>query len=181
MGRVAQNKWEYARLHRKTVLWTLLITLLCIAAVFSLWLRGMQIADEGMAPTLRSGDVVLFDCLAKQVRTPARGDIYALQNGQRNKGLAGASLGRVIALPGETVEINRGNVYIDGVFLSESAYVQYADADMAPVKLKSGEFFLLPDCRTYMQLDPAAMIVTADALLGRAALRVSPLSRLALF
>lgn len=182
MGRVAQNKWEYARLHRKTALWAIFVALLCVAAVFGLWLRGVQIADEGMAPTLRAGDVVLFDCLSKQLRTPARGDIYALRTEQGAAGgFADAHLGRVIALPGETVQIDHGNVYVDGIFLSENAYVQHADAQMDPVTLKSGEFFLLPDCRPYMQLAPEEMIVTADALLGRAAIRVAPLSRLVLF
>ena len=175
MKRTEENAREYGRLRRKSAIWALAVAAVCIALVFGVWLKGVQIADEGMAPTLRAGDVVLFDALKKYAVTPRRGDIYAVRRAD------GVYLGRVIGLPGETVQMRDGNVYVNGYFLSENAYAQYADADLAPVTLAEGQFFLLPDNRAYMISETADMIVGASALYGCAALRVSPLAAIALF
>ncbi|MDO5112187.1 MAG: signal peptidase I [Clostridia bacterium] len=175
MGRVEENAWEYGRLRRMSLLWTLAVAAIVILLVFGVWLKGVQIADEGMAPTLRAGDVVLFDALKKYAVTPRRGDIYAVKRAD------GVYLGRIIGLPGETVEMDAGNVYINGYFLSENAYVQYAPAELAPVTLGDAQFFILPDSRAYMIPQTADMIVDIDDLYGCAAVRVSPLSHFAIF
>ncbi len=175
MERSAENRREYGRLHRKTMLFALFIAALIAALLLGVVLQGTQIADEGMAPTLRAGDVVLFSRFSKYLRTPQRGDIYAAQ-------IDGAlCLGRIVALPGESIEIDRGNVYIGGIFLDENAYVQYADMDMPLQELGEGEYFLLPDCRPYMLLAPENMRLKAEELGGRAFLRVAPFARAGFF
>lgn len=175
MKRAEENAREYGRLRRKSAIWALAVAAVCIALVFGVWLKGVQIADEGMAPVLHAGDVVLFDALKKYAVTPRRGDIYAVKRAD------GVYLGRVIGLPGETVQMDEGNVYINGYYLSENAYAQYENAALAPVTLAQGEFFLLPDNLVYMIPETADMIVKADALYGCAAIRVSPLAAIALF
>ncbi len=175
MGRAEQNAWEYPELRRMSLAWALCVTALSLLFVFGVWLKGVQIADEGMAPTLRAGDVVLFDALKKHAQTPRRGDIYAVKRPD------GVYLGRVIGLPGETVQLDAGNVYINGYYLSESAYVQYAPAQLAPVTLANEQFFILPDSRAYMIPSARDMIVNVNELYGCAAVRVSPLSKFGIF
>ncbi len=175
MERSSKNQREYGRLHRKSAIFALLIALCVVALLLGVLLQGTQIADEGMAPTLRAGDVVLFSRFGKYLHAPMRGDVYAFLSGGR------LSLGRVIALPGERVAIDDGNVYIDGIFLSESAYVQHADAQMEEIELQEGEYFLLPDCRVYMELSAQKMRVNASELRGRAFLRVAPFERAGFF
>lgn len=175
MGRVEENKAEYKRLHRQTVLWTLFSSLLLCAVLFVGLLQGTLLTDEGMAPTLHAGEVLLFSRWSKYLNAPKRGDVFAVQ------GENGVSLGRVIALPGETVQLERGNVYINGIFLSESPYVQHADVNMDELTVPEGSYFLLPDSRAYMVLVPENMCVPAADLRGRALIRVSPLSRFGIF
>ncbi len=175
MERREENGWEYGRLHRRSALFTLFVALLIALLIFALVFQGTQIADEGMSPTLRAGDVVLFSRFSKFIRTPRRGDIYSAD-------FEGASLlGRIVGLPGESIVIDEGNVYINGVFLSEAAYAQYAEANMEEIKLEEDEYFLLPDCRTYMTVSPENMRLEAGALRGRAFLRVAPFGKLGFF
>lgn len=175
MGRVDENKSEYARLHRSSALFSLFMALLICAVIFIGIFQGTQIADEGMAPTLHAGDVILFSRWSKYLAAPKRGDIFAID------GDGGLSLGRVVALPDETVQIDKGNLYVNGAFLSESAYMQYADLDMDELHVPEGSYLLLPDSREYMVIVPENMCVSVDELRGRALIRVSPLSRFGIF
>lgn len=176
-SRVLQNRWEYGRLRRRNLLWSIALALLLIVAFFTLFVQVVRVVDTGMSPTLRVGDVVLFNRLSHFMRMPTRGSVYLLRDAETGD----LSLGRIIGLPGETVAVDNGNVYINGIYLSETAYAQYATADMEGRALGKGEFFLLPDNRGYMKLDPEAMVYTAGQLLGEAMIIVSPLSRLGIF
>jgi len=170
-----QNGWEYGRLHRPSAAFSLALALLVTAFLFGVLLQGTQVADEGMAPTLRAGDVLLFSRYSKYIRSPRRGDIYLMERA------GAAQLGRVVGLSGERVAIVGGNVYIDGVFLSEAAYALHAPADMEEIELGENEYFLLPDDRVHMLLDPAAMRVGIDDMRARAFMRVAPFGDMGFF
>lgn len=175
MGRVDENRSEYAALHRRTALFSALIAIAVCLLLFVGVFQGTQISDEGMSPTLRAGDVILFSRWSKYLSVPKRGDVFAFGTAKS------PSLGRVVALPGESVQIDDGNVYVNGAFLSESVYVQYAPADMDEIKVPEGSYFLLPDSREYMIVVPENMCVPVSELRGRALIRVSPLSRFGIF
>ncbi|MEA5059443.1 MAG: signal peptidase I [Clostridia bacterium] len=175
-GRVEQNSGEYGRLRRMSWAYAIGVAILVAALVFTLWFQGIQITDNGMAPVLQKGDILLFDKLAKHAATPRRGDAYAFEN----QG-GGVSIGRIVGLPGERVQIVAGSVYINGVGLDESRYAVHFDAALAETTLGQGAFFLMPDDRTVAVLDADAMTVPFSKLIGRAAVRVSPWSRICLF
>ena len=76
-----------------------------------------------MRPELKNGDVVLVNRLVYNAMTPKRGDIIAFKpNGREN---AHYYIKRIVGLPGETVQIKDGKVYINGkeqkkdIFVSE--------------------------------------------------------------
>lgn len=177
-GRVEANAGEYKKLRRMTWAYAVGVALLLAAAVFTLWFQSVQIADNGMAPVLQQGDILLFDKLAKHAVTPRRGDAYAFRNAA-----GGVSIGRVVALPGERVQIEAGSVYIGGVLLDESRYVQEGEGkgSLPEALLGQDEFFLMPDDRAAAVLGAQDMTVPFDALIGRAALRVSPWGRACFF
>lgn len=175
-GRVEQNSGEYSRLRLMSWGYAVGVALMVAALVFTLWFQSIQITDNGMAPVLQKGDILLFDKLAKHVAAPRRGDAYAFFNEA-----GGVSIGRIIGLPGERVRIVGGRVYIGGVLLDESRYAAPASGDMGEALLGRDQFFLMPDGRALAVLNAEAMTVSFSALIGRAAARVSPWSRTALF
>jgi len=175
-GRTERNRAEYRKLRLMSWGYAVGVALMVVAVVFTLWFESIQITDNGMAPALQKGDILLFDKLAKHAATPKRGDAYSFRNEA-----GGVSLGRIVGLPGEQVQIVAGRVYINGMLLDESRYAMPASGDLAEVMLGQGEFFLLPDNRPAAVLNAEAMTVPFKELIGRAALRVSPWGRTSLF
>lgn len=175
-GRVEQNSGAYKKLRLYSWLQSCLIALLVTAAVFVGWFQSIQITDTGMAPVLQDGDILLFDRLSKHFVTPRRGDAYAFVNEA-----GGVSIGRVVGLPGEQVQMEAGVVYIDGTALDEGAYTQGGSQSFGPVTLGQEEFLLLPDDRVHAVLEEGSLVVSFSNLVGRAAIRIAPWRRLAVF
>ncbi len=111
---------------------------------------GMKVGVIGvsMEPKLYNGQEVLVNRLLYRLSSPGRGDVVAfLPNGNKNSHYY---IKRVVGLPGETVQIVGGYVYINGELLVEDErYDKIADAGIAQVEVQLGsdEFFVLGDNR----------------------------------
>lgn len=111
---------------------------------------GMKVGVIGvsMEPKLYNGQEVLVNRLLYRLSSPGRGDVVAfLPNGNKNSHYY---IKRVVGLPGETVQIVGGYVYINGELLIEDeSYDKIADAGIAQVEVQLGsdEFFVLGDNR----------------------------------
>ncbi len=173
--RCAENRAEYRRARRIGLLAGAGVCALVLLFVFCVWFTAVRVEDDGMSPTLHAGDAVLFDRLSKYVAAPARGDMIAC------RGEGGLWLGRIVALPGETVAAQNGRLFINGVLLNESLYTSEPAPDIDEYTLPDGCYFVLPDARSDMQLDLAAMTVAALDIYGRASIRIAPAYRIGLF
>jgi len=102
-----------------------------------------QVRGMSMTPTLRDGEYLLIGKLSYWFQSPARGDIVVFHpptNPQEDY------IKRIIGLPGETVEIRDGRIYIDGTPLEEpyiTSPVPYSGA----WTLRADEYFVLGDNR----------------------------------
>lgn len=109
---------------------------------------GQRVSNAGdsMSPVLKNGDVVLINRIVYDARKPKRGEIIAFRpNGNEN---AHYCIKRVVGLPGETVQIKDGKVYIDGKVQKKNIYTSDLDfAGIAEKKLTLGEteYFVLGD------------------------------------
>lgn len=90
---------------------------------------------------------------------------------------------RVIALPGQTVDIHNGKVFIDGQELHEDyiqgrTFIKSGTADTFPLTVDEGMVFVMGDNREHSQdsRDPNLGLVPYKAILGKAQLRVWPFS-----
>ena len=100
---------------------------------------------SSMKPVLESGDVVLINRLAYDVGKPIRFDVVVFEREGQQPGIK-----RIIGLPGETVQIKNGSVYINGELLkAENGLAEATIAGVAeyPVELGDDEYFLLGDNR----------------------------------
>ena len=185
--------------------------LLLVAFVLALLLRSFLvqaffIPSESMVPTLEIGDRVLVNRLAYRIGEPERGEIVVFSDeagAQRNNAnpLAGglrslaAGLGlappseqdyikRVIGLPGETIEITDGVVYIDGEPLDEAptdegGYLSSRDGSFMPARrIPDDEYFVMGDNRPRSS-DSRSLLGTIkrDQMIGRAFVLVWPFER----
>ena len=106
-----------------------------------------------------------------RISMPKRGDVIVfLPKGNQNTHFY---VKRVVGLPGETVQIREGNVYIDGVLLAENElFDKIADPGIAQSELLLGsdEFFVLGDNRNSSEDSRSGNIgaVKKDSIIGKA-------------
>ncbi|MDO5415996.1 MAG: signal peptidase I [Lachnospiraceae bacterium] len=138
---------EEEGLLRRAVNWVTDIIVVIALACFTVYAFGSQVTVTGnsMSPLLNSGDVVLMNQIAYHLGVPDRFDVVVFEREDKK-----TNIKRVIGLPGETVQIQNGQVLIDGAPLSgmeEEQKVSLAGLAENPVFLEEDEYFLLGDNR----------------------------------
>nr|MCR5025621.1 signal peptidase I [Lachnospiraceae bacterium] len=108
----------------------------------------VQVIGDSMEPTLVSGQGVFVNRAVFKILSPQKGDIIVfLPNGNTNSHYY---IKRVVAVPGETVQITDGSLYINGEVCEEGEdFDKMEDPGIAAnsIKLQSGEYFVLGDNR----------------------------------
>lgn len=103
---------------------------------------------QSMEPTLASGDKILTNRLVYKLTQPKRGDLVVFKpNGNENSHYY---IKRVVGLPGETIQIIDGFIYINGEVLVEDIKLEkmeYAGIAEEEVALGEDEYFVLGDNR----------------------------------
>ena len=131
-----------------------------------------------METTLSDGDQLIVDKISYRFRDPKRYDIVVFPYQYEENTYY---IKRIIGLPGETVQIVDGYVYIDGEKLDEHYGNEVMlDPGIAeePITLGDDEYFVLGDNRNNSQDSRAANVgvIHRKDLLGRAWIRIWPLS-----
>ena len=132
---------------RRMIVWLVDIIVVISLAWFVVYGFGTQIRITGqsMTPELRSEDVVLMNRLSYDLGSPKRFDVVVFEREDKKPNVK-----RVIGLPGETVQIKNGQIYIDDKPLeADKGLDQVSLAGLAenPVVLEEDEYFLLGDNR----------------------------------
>ena len=130
--------------------WMLKIAIVCAVAFVLVLFFGKRVSNIGdsMNPEIENGDIVLENTLIYNAKNPSRGDVIVFK--PQGDETMHSYMKRVIGLPGETVEIKDGIVYIDGEELEEdykTSAIKEAGLAAEKVKLKSQEYFVLGDNR----------------------------------
>lgn len=133
----------------KTILLALLIAIIIRNHVFALYM----VDGTSMQPTLDNGEILVVNNFTYRFWEPKRGDVIVFQmegvSSRKGNWLVGgnALVKRVIALPGDTVYIDDGQVFVNDQPLAE----EYVDFEITgshnPVTLEEGWLFVLGDNR----------------------------------
>lgn len=167
----------YATQRRLGWLITCLIAAAALYFVFFIWLTPMAIKGDSMSPALNDGEVVLLDRLGKYWKKPGRGDMIVFSTPD------GVFIKRIVALPGETVDISDGRVYIGSRPLDESAYAVGLVGDLEPVIVPDDAVFVLGDNRekVYDSRLPQVGCIPYQHIEAVLRLRIAPISRFTIF
>ncbi len=156
------------------------ILLVLLFAFVFVWYFGQRVSTVGasMEPVLENGDVVFVNRFLYNTSSPKRGDVIVFKpKGNENSHYY---IKRIIGLPGETVELIEGAVYIDGEKLEEDyETTEIRDVGIVTDKMKLGgdEYFVLGDSRDKSEDSRMADVgnVKRSYIYGKAWLVVSPL------
>ncbi|MBP3887569.1 MAG: signal peptidase I [Cellulosilyticum sp.] len=94
------------------------VMIFCIVLFMTFIMSHNKIPSGSMIPTLNIEDRLIISMLPYYYRAPQRGEMVVFNGPDEEKWIK-----RVIGLPGETVEIKDGNVYINDEILDESTYL----------------------------------------------------------
>ena len=138
-----------------------------------------HVSGESMENTLDDGDQLIVDKLTYRFHDPERFDIIVFPFRYKDNTYY---IKRIIGLPGETVQIVDGEIYINGELLEESygrEVMQDAGLAAEPITLGDDEYFVLGDNRNYSSdsRDPSVGILKRKDLLGRAWVRIYPFDK----
>ncbi|MCC7364239.1 MAG: signal peptidase I [Dehalococcoidia bacterium] len=181
----------------ETVLLAVLV-FLCVRASF----QNFKVDGTSMYPTLDDGQFLIVNKLVyAEVDTgklgdflpfigagegskhifhgPERGDIVVLKD-PRNPDTD--LIKRVIGLPGDTIEIRAGRVYINDFLLEEPYIKQEWHGNMAKIRIAEGEFFVMGDNRENSLDSRSSMVglIGEELIIGKAMFSYWPTSHLGL-
>ncbi len=135
-----------------------------------------EVVGSSMYPTLHDGDNLLVDKISYRFTDIERFDIIVFEY-QHEENVY--YIKRIIGLPGETVQITDGNIYINGELLEEDYGYEVMESDglaAEPVTLGENEYFVLGDNRNDStdSRDPRVGNITRDIIVGKAFVRIYP-------
>jgi signal peptidase I len=123
---------------------------LAIVLPLRFWVaEPIYVASPSMEPTLKTGTMMVLDKLTLRMRPPQRGDVLSFRSPVSELDM----LKRVIALPGETIEMRDKAVFINGKELDEPYAVHSRASErlegdnMGPLIVPEKGFFVLGDNR----------------------------------
>ncbi len=162
--------------------WLLYIVLIIAFTWFVVTFVGQrtEVSGSSMETTLSDKDQLIVDKMTYRFRDPKRYDIVVFPYQYQDNTYY---IKRIIGLPGETVQILSGMVYIDGMRLDEhygNEMMENPGIAEEPLTLDENEYFVLGDNRNNSSDSRASDVglIHRKDLIGRAWVRVWPLSQI---
>lgn len=163
----------------KSVLWETIETV-AVALILTLVIRHFVIESfvvrgSSMEPTLHDGQRLLVSKFIYRFHPPEQGDIIVFRSPINPRD---DLIKRVIAIPGQRVEVVRGRAYVDGEPLDEPYISRSDNTFVMPQRVPEGKVFVLGDNRPNSEDSRFFGFVSERSIKGKAVLVWWPLSTL---
>ncbi len=176
---------------------TVVLTAVIYLLIHNFVAQPFEVEQNSMVTTIEPADYVLIDKLTPHWSDYQRGDIVVFQppDGYEQGGVP--FIKRVIGLPGETITLENGAVFVTPVGgvqtrIDEPYVVTGADGQRAATLprdaqgtaswvVPDGDYFLMGDNRPDSQDSRFFDAVDRDLIVGRAFVRYFPLDRITIF
>ncbi|NDQ58197.1 MAG: signal peptidase I [Acidipila sp.] len=139
-----------------------------MAAVIIIFLyQPVKVEGTSMVPLLSDQERIFVNKFVYRFAPIHRGDVvvfwYPLDHSK-------SFIKRVVGLPGETLEIREGRLYVDGALLAEQFVPrEYLDAStLGPQQVPQGEYFVMGDHRSSSNDSRVFGPVPIEAIYGKA-------------
>lgn len=158
------------------------IILVAIAVIFFLGIRStvaqaMIVTSGSMLPTMQLQDRVIVEKISYKVEGIKRGDIVVFRPLDYLQKEGPDWVKRVVGLPGETVEVRDGEVYINQQPLTESYEMEKPAYDFGPIIIPERAYFVLGDNRNGSFDSHDWGVLPEENIVGKPLLKYWPLAR----
>ncbi|MDQ1426832.1 MAG: signal peptidase [Acidimicrobiaceae bacterium] len=146
-------------------------------------IQAFFIPSGSMEPTLKPGDRVLVNKLSYKLHDVHRGDIVVFKRppSEADDPTIKDLIKRVIGLPGDRIEGRDGVVYINGQPLKEPYLPPGTTTASLPLQtVPAGQYFVMGDNRGNSKDSRFIGTIPKNLIVGRAFVRVWPLSGIGL-
>ncbi len=165
------------------VIQNITLALSIFVIIYLFFFRPHQVNGMSMYPNFHNRDYILSEKISYRFREPKRGDvvIFKAPPSESCAAIECEYIKRIVALPGERVEIREGAIYIDGQKLEEP-YLPAATKTRSgtflkenePYQIPEGYYLLLGDNRDGSRDSRDFGPIKKEAIVGRAWLRYWP-------
>lgn len=146
-----------------------IVIVVVVVLIRTFIITPVRVDGDSMKNTLKNGDILLL----YKLRSIDRFDIIVLDEEKDNEKI----IKRVIGLPGETVAIKKGKIYInDKVIDDEYAYGETSDYNK--VTLKDDEYFILGDNRLISKDSRYFGPIKDNEIKGKIVFRLFPFTKI---
>lgn len=163
--------------------WAIAILIVVILAysIVTFGVQSVTMVGQSMTPALTNQDVLMLNKAAYTFRDPERYDIIAFKLKEDTDGYF--NIKRIIGLPGETIQIKNGKIFINGNVLKDLPFddlIMTEGLAASEITLDDGEYFVMGDnCNNsedsrYVNISN----ISEKEISGRIFFRISPKSEI---
>lgn len=121
---------------------TFVLALAVFLVIYFLIARPFQVSGESMFPTYKDREYIFTNIIGLKLGELKRGDVIVFKSPiDKNKDF----IKRVIGLPGDTVALENGIVYVNSQALNESEYLNNEVKTFSGSFLRDGESVSVPE------------------------------------
>ncbi len=156
--------WDAAKSVLREIAETVLLTVVIFLLIQTV-VRNFRVVGTSMEPNLHDGQYLIVDKISYRLGKIQRGDVIVFEPPNRP---GEDYVKRVIALPGELVEVRNGQVFVNGQPLDEPYVARPGGYSMKPRRVGPDELFVLGDNRNSSSDSHNWGMLPRDKVVGKA-------------
>ena len=160
---------------------SIVTALLAVLIIRSFFFTIIRVDGPSMTDTLQNNDRLFVTVLDMKLHGPDRFDVVITHYDDTRK----EYVKRVIGLPGDTLEVKSGVLYVNGEayeepFLSPDRIVNYSlpQYDFGPIEVPEGSYFVMGDNRDNSRDSRRVGFLSEDKIVGKVRYIIWPLNRI---
>ena len=155
----------------------ILVTVIFAYSIVTFGVQSVTMIGQSMNPVLKDQDVVLLNKCIYRFGEPKRYDIIAFKLKEESDSYF--NIKRIIGLPGETIQIRNGRVFVNGDVLTDIPFdslIMTEGQALDPLTLGEGEYFVLGDNCNNSEDSRYVNIgnISVKEIYGRVSFRIAP-------